>query len=151
MVAAPGLGLAPVDTPVPAGGAELRLTARRLLGTCMEVLGGFRPLAQLRPYCAPERFEAIVNRLLQPICGGRGYGATRSSLVAGREPSGRPGRPTRAGPEDRIIIRRVQICNVLEDVAELAVVISRRNKVWAMTVRMERNRDRWLCMHLEVL
>jgi Family of unknown function (DUF6459) len=151
MVAAPGLGLAPADTPAPVPSAELRLTARRLLGTCMEVLGGFRPLAQLRPYCAPERFEAIVNRLLRPIYGGRGYGATRSSLIAGRESSGRPGRPTRVGPEDRLLIRRVQICGIMEDVAELAVVMSRRNKVWAMTVRLERSRGRWLCMHLEVL
>jgi hypothetical protein len=39
----------------------------------------------------------------------------------------------------------------MEGIAELAVVIARHNKVWAMTMRMEHSRGRWVCMHLEVL
>jgi hypothetical protein len=150
-VVAPGLNNTPPDWPPPPGARELRVVARRLLGTCVEVLGGFRPVAQLRPYCAPERFDSIANRLLRPLGHGRGHGATRSSVIAGRSPSGRPGRPARTGPEDRVKVRRVQICDVMEGVAELAVVMARRDKVWAMAMRMEHSRGRWQCMHMEVL
>jgi len=141
---------ATVDAPPPAGSRELRLAARRLLGTCVEVLAGFRPLAQLRPYCAPERYEAIAARLLRPAGPGRGHGATRSPVITARS-TGRPGRPALPSPEERITVRRVQICDVMEGVAELAVVMARRNKVWAMAMRMEHTRGRWQCMHLEVL
>jgi hypothetical protein len=139
-----------VDAPAPPSASELRRVARRLLGTCVEVLAGFRPLAQLRPYCAPERFDAIANRLLRPVGAGRGHGATRSSIITQRV-NARPGRPARPAPEERIVVRRVQICDVIEGVAEMAVVLGRRNKVWAMTMRMERTRGRWQCMHMEVL
>jgi hypothetical protein len=139
-----------VDPSAPTSASELRRVARRLLGTCVEVLAGFRPLAQLRPYCAPERFEAIANRLLRPVGAGRGHGATRSSIITQRLTTG-PGRPALPARQERIVVRRVQICDVMEGVAEIAVVLAGRNKVWAMAMRMERTRGRWQCMHLEVL
>jgi hypothetical protein len=139
-----------VDAPAPTSAGELRRVARRLLATCVEILAGFRPLAQLRPYCAPERFEAIANRLLRPVGAGRGHGATRSSIITQRC-TARPGRPALPAAEERIVVRRVQICEVVEGVAEIAVVLARRNKVWGMAMRMECTRGRWQCMHLEVL
>jgi hypothetical protein len=45
----------------------------------------------------------------------------------------------------------VQICDVGDGVAEIAVVMARRDKVWAMALRMELSRGRWQCTHLEVL
>jgi len=133
------------------GAGELRLAARRLLGACVEVLGGFRPVGQLRPYCAPERFDAIVNRLLRPTGTGRGHGATRASVVARAVTPPRPGRPGHPPPQDRVIVRRVRICDVMEGVAELAVVMSRRGRIWGMAMRLEHSRGRWQCMHMEVL
>ncbi len=131
---------------------ELRQATRRLLATCVEVVGGFRPVGQLRPFCQPERFDAIVNRLLRPAGGsGRGHGATRASVVAGHGGPPRAGRGARTGPGDRVMVRRVQICAVSDGVAELAVVMARREKVWAMAIRMELARGRWQCTHLEVL
>jgi hypothetical protein len=151
-VTAPGALGRGDDAPAPPGGSrELRFAARRLLGTCIEVIGGFRPINQLRPYCAPERFDAIVNRLLRPVGTGRGHGATRSSVVARAATPPRAGRPGRTPPQDQVTVRRVQICDVMDGVAELAVVMSRRGKSWAMTMRMERSRGRWQCMHMEVL
>jgi hypothetical protein len=159
-IVAPGLATAPrsgaptakgSDAPAaPAGSAELRLAARRLLSTCVEIIGGFRPIAQLRPYCAPEHFDAIVNRLLRPVGTGRGLGATRGSVI-GAVAAPMQGRLARTAPEDRVAVRRVQICTVMDGVAELAVVLSRRSKTWAMALRMERTRTGWKCMHLEVL
>jgi hypothetical protein len=45
----------------------------------------------------------------------------------------------------------VQICEAVEDVAEVAVVLARREQVWAMALRLERVRERWLCTHLEMV
>jgi hypothetical protein len=151
-VVAPGLGPSfGRDTAEPARAGELRLAAKRLLGTCIEVMGGFRPVAQLRLYCAPERFDAIANRLLRPSGTGRGHGATRASVVLGRYAPPKSGRPARIAPQDRVTVRRVQVCDVADGVAELAVVMARRGKVWAMAMRLESNRGRWLCTHMEVL
>jgi hypothetical protein len=151
-VVAPGLERPGEPQPTdPAASRELHLAARRLLGACVEVIGGFRPVAQLRPYCAPERFDAIVNRLLRPTGTGRGHGATRGSVVAHGAGQPRPGRPSRAPSQDRVTVRRVQICDVMDGIAELAVVMSRRGKIWAMAMRLERCRGRWQCMHMEVL
>jgi hypothetical protein len=114
------------------------------------VLGGFRPLGQLRPYCAPERFDAIAHRLLRPAGAalGRGHGATRSSVIVSQA---RAGRPARIAASDRVVVRHVQICDVMAGVAEIAVVMSRHGKSWAMAMRMERGNGRWRCTHLEVL
>jgi len=49
------------------------------------------------------------------------------------------------------MVRRVQVCDVLNGVAEIAVVMSRREKVWALALRMELVGGRWLCCHLEVV
>ncbi len=98
---------------------ELRQATRRLLATCVEVVGGYRPVVQLRPFCQPERFDSIVNRLLRPAGGsGRGHGATRASVVAGHGGPPRAGRGARTGPGDRVTVRRVQICDVSDGVAE---------------------------------
>jgi Family of unknown function (DUF6459) len=150
--APPGLDHMAVTDPESADAIELRQATRRLLSTCVEVVGGYRPIGQLRPFCQPERFDSIVNRLLRPSGGaGRGHGATRASVVAGQGGPPRAGRAARTGPGDRVTVRRVQVCDVSDGVAEVAVVMARRDKVWAMAIRMELARGRWQCTHLEVL
>lgn len=150
--ASPGELPAPLRPPPSTDAVALRLATRRLLATFVEVVGGFRPIAQLRPFCLPEHFDAIANRLLgRPgsVPGGRGHGATRTSIVAGP-----PVRGGRAGPTrmtDRVAVRRVQVCDVLDGIAEIAVVLARRDKVWAMALRLELTGDRWLCTHLDVV
>jgi hypothetical protein len=150
---------APHDDPEALGPVDLRSSIRLLLAACVEVVGGYRPLAQLRPFCVPERYDSIVNRLLRPAgcANGRGFGATRTSVVAGQGPPGRSGPPARTGrpaaadPRDRVTLRRVQTCDVSEAVAELAVVMARGDRVWAMALRLEYVHGRWLCTHLEVI
>jgi hypothetical protein len=130
------------------GEADLRPATRRIIGACVEVVGGYRPLSQLRPFCLPEHYDAIVNRLLRPAgrAMARGQAATRSSIVPGY---GAP--PAGRGPTDRVLVRRVQVCELRDGVAEIAVVMARRDKVWAMALRLERVEGRWLCSHLEVV
>jgi hypothetical protein len=141
------------DAAAASGAAELRHATRLFLATCAEVVGGYRPLAQLRPLCQADRFDAIVNRLLRPSgCAlGRGHAATRTSVVAGHGGPPRAGRTAQTGPGDRVAIRRVQVCDVIDGIAEIAVVMARRDKVWAMALRLEQMGGRWLCTHLEVV
>jgi hypothetical protein len=144
---------------VDAAPSPARLATRRFLATCVEVIGGFRPLAQLRPLCFPERFAEIAERLgAHPASGpgwrsrGLAHIASRGSL-GGRGPVAPPrgGRANQTGPGDRVQVRRVQICEAVDGVAEIAVVLARRDRVWAMALRLERRRGRWLCTHLEVV
>jgi hypothetical protein len=158
MAAPPATGVdraVPLDVePSPA-----RLATRRFLATCVEVIGGFRPVAQLRPLCLPERFADISERLgTHPATGPAWRSRGLAYLTArthgpGRAALGPPrtGRVQQTGPGDRVFVRRVQICEAIDGVAEVAVVLARRDRVWAMALRMERRRGRWLCTHLEVL
>ena len=124
---------------------------RRLLATFLEVAGGFRPIAHLRPFCRPERFGLIVDQLSG--CGdGKFRGAASAAInnpiaLRGR----RPGRPVPPPSTERLSVRRVQICELRGGAAEVAVVLSRHDRVWAMALRMECRRGRWLCTYLELV
>lgn len=138
-----------------------RIATRRFLATCLEVIGGFRPLSQLRPLCLPDRFPDIAERLAErPGAGptGRSRGlahlaaAARTPLV--QRASGAPpraGRANQTSPGDRVSVRRVQLCEASDGVAEVAVVLTRRDEVWAMALRLECRRGSWLCTDLLVL
>ena len=49
------------------------------------------------------------------------------------------------------MVRHVQICEVGDSVVEVAVVLARREQIWAMALRLELHRGRWLCRCVEVL
>ncbi len=161
------------------------------------MIGGYRPLAHLRPLCLPSNFADIADRLSgHPATGWRSKGlahlgasglrratlapnnaaspqnamvprnavAPQNAVVTGKPvvPQSaavprstvappRTGRVHQTGPLDRIVIRRVQICETIDGVAEIAVVLARRDQVWAMALRIERSGGRWLCTHLEVV
>jgi hypothetical protein len=144
--------VAPIESPSPA-----RLAARRFLGTCLEVLGGYRPVTHLRPFCFPDRYADIAERLLGHATSARtrahGLAHLARAPAVGRSTGAPPrsGRGNQIGPGDRIAIRRVQVCEAINGVAEIAVVLARRDHVWAMAVRMECRRGSWLCTYLEVL
>lgn len=151
-VVGPDTSSAPVPSPA-------RAAARLFLATCVEVIGGFRPMSQLRPLCLPDRFTDIADRLAEHPAtspGGRirpqAYRPYRSPLL---------GRTTVAPPRaaganqtaasERAGIRRVQICDIGPAVAEVAAVLGRRDIVWAMALRFEHRRGRWLCTLVEVI
>ncbi len=146
----------PVRTPRP---SAVREATMRFLGTFLEVTGGFRPLAHLRRFCRADRFDDICAHLTggagtsgPPM---RGAAAHAGRLVVvGRTPTGAPPRAPRMaqrGPGDRLTVRRVQICQVSRQAAEVVVVVSRRGASAAMALRMEQTVDRWLCAHLEIV
>jgi hypothetical protein len=144
--------------PEPAAGPPVsspaRLATRRFLAVCVEVLGGFRPVTQLRALCLPERFDEVTQRLRAHTPGAvPGSRAPARSPVPRRTPTGAPPRPGRVGQSgtERVTVRRVQVCEPIDGVAEVAAVLARRDDVWAMALRLERRHERWLCAHLEVI
>jgi hypothetical protein len=137
---------------VPAADAPTRVATRRFVSICVEVIGGFRPVAQLRPFCSPDAFELIAQRLLGRAVAARGGAGWRPN-PAGRAPAGPPrtARGHQSAPPDRVSVLRVQACEVSDEVAEVAAVLCRRETVWAMALRLELVRGRWLCTHLELI
>jgi hypothetical protein len=111
------------------GVSEAKLAAHRYLTLCLEVLGGFRPLAHLRTLSSAATLEQIAAQL------------ARSRTAAPPKPS----------PGDRITLRQTRICEPGTGVAEVAAVLGRAGQVWAMALRMERHQGAWLCTHLQVL
>jgi len=131
-----------------------RLATRRFLAVCIEVLGGFRPVTQLRALCLPDRFDEITQRLRAHTQGAApGSRPPAGSPVPRRAPTGAPPRPGRVGQSgaERVTVRRVQVCEPVDGVAEVAAVLARRDHVWAMALRLERRQERWFCAHLEVI
>ena len=148
------------DTPPEPPPSPARAATRLFLATCVEVIGGFRPMSQLRPLCMPDRFTEIADRLAtHPATtpGGRirtqAYRTTHRSPVTGRATGAPPrvARGNQTAPTDRAGVRRVQICDIGPAVAEVAAVLGRRDIVWAMALRFEHRRGRWLCTLVEVI
>jgi hypothetical protein len=136
------------------------MATMRFISTFREVVTGYRPAAHMRHQCRPDRFDRINDHL-------RGRAVARASpalrgaaalsgrvLIIGRAQPAPPPRGSRSAqrsPGDRLMLRRVQICQVTESVAEVVAVLSRRSASAAMAFRMERVHDRWLCAHLEIV
>jgi hypothetical protein len=114
-----------IRQPAAAPATEARLAAHRYLALCLEVLGGFRPLAHLRVRSSAAAFEQIARQVTRSRAG--------------------------AVPGDRVVLRQLRVCEPVAGVAEVAAVLGRAGQVWAMALRLERHHGVWLCIHLEVL
>jgi len=101
--------------------SEAKRAAHRYLMLCLEVLGGFRPLAHLRAFSSAAAFHQITVQVAR-------------SRQAGR-----------------VRLREVLVCEPSAGVAEVAAVLGRAGQVWAMALRLERHHGTWVCIHLEVL
>jgi hypothetical protein len=147
------------DTPPAPVPSPARAATRLFLATCVEVIGGFRPMSQLRPLCLPESFTDIADRLAtHPATSPGGRIRTQAyrpyrSPVLGRTTGAPPrvARNNQTAPTERAGIRRVQICDIGSGAAEVAVVLGRRDIVWAMALRFEHRHGRWLCTLVEVI
>jgi hypothetical protein len=107
--------------------------ARRYVDLCVEVLNGYRPAAQLRPFTEPRRFAAVADQLIR-----------RTTRV-------RMGTATPRRKHRPVLVRRMVVGEPIEGVAEAAAVLGHGDLVWAMAVRMERQGDAWLCTFAGVL
>jgi hypothetical protein len=140
---------------------EVRQATKRFVATFLEVMAGFRPIAHLRQHCRPDRFERISDHLrgragTRAAPAQRGAAALSGRVVIVGRGNGAPspprnGRAEQRAPGDRLAVRRVQICQVSDTVAEVVAIFGRREATAAMAFRMERLQDRWLCAHLEIV
>jgi uncharacterized protein DUF6459 len=153
----------PAQSPERSGRPAARLVAHRFLCVCLEVLGGFRPVAHLRPFCAAEQFAGIAAHLCTPASSATLWwppvGVRRRTRPSGPPAarSGRPGRVAKPGGEAKlgtaaaVTVRRVVTCEPRDGVTEVAAVLSQRDQVWAMAIRLERRGERWQCAYLRML
>lgn len=138
----PGSGPAPTGPgrrPRPASvatvvsaGPEATRAAHRFVGTCLEILNGYRPLGQIRPLSDPARATEVVAELTRA--------AARTGPV--RRRSTRPA----------VRLRRLRVCEPRATVLEVAAVLSAgTGRSWAMALRLEHRRGRWLCTTIQLL
>lgn len=111
---------------------EATRAAHRFVGTCLEILNGYRPLGQIRPLSDPSRSTEVVEQLTRA--------AARTGPV--RRRSTRPA----------VRLRRLRVCEPRASAVEVAAVLSgNAGRSWAMALRLEHRRGRWLCTTIEVL
>ncbi|WBB77339.1 Rv3235 family protein [Micromonospora sp. WMMD882] len=120
-----------VDVPVTAT-SEAARAAHRFVATCLEILNGHRPPAQLRPLTDPTRTTAVLEQLA----------AATSRLGPLRRRSTRP----------VVRLLRLRVCQPQPAVVEAAAVLAAPNgRSWAMAVRLERRAPGWICLVLQIL
>jgi hypothetical protein len=152
---------------------EHRVATKRFLGVCLEVLNGYRPAGQLRPFCAPAAAGIVIERFAirsaalarggpatarRPLATQRADAAPRAAAVPRADAAIRPGKGPRpdattrpgagrcaAGPPARIRLRLLRICEPLAGIAEAAAVLETGDRCWALAFRLERHRGTWLC------
>ena len=113
--------------------AEATRAAHRFVGTCLEVLNGYRSPGQVRAAARP----GPRDRACWPSWPAPPPGPARSA-------AGRP------GPVVRLL--RLRVCEPRAAAVEVAAVLTGAGgRTWAMALRLEHRRGSWLCTALQVL
>ncbi|MFG1884907.1 Rv3235 family protein [Micromonospora sp. NPDC049102] len=122
----PGAPLPPATAP------EATRAAHRFVGTCLEVVNGYRSPAQVRPLLDPGRAVELLTELARA--------------------TGRAGPVRRRAARPALRLLRLRVCAPREAAVEAAAVVSGLGgRSWAMALRLEHRRGRWLCTALHVL
>ncbi|UQU68717.1 Rv3235 family protein [Couchioplanes caeruleus] len=130
--AVPATGLAAGVSP------DARLAVRRFVGSCIEVLNGYRPAAHLRRLAQPREAAAVVAQ-----------GVTAAHRVAeARRGTGRPSRSHRPAPA---AVVKVSLCEPRPGAVEAAAVLVIGDRSWALALRLELHDDAWLATVLRLI
>jgi hypothetical protein len=108
--------------------------AQRFVGVCVEILNGHRPASHLRAVVASTELHLVADQLVRRT--------TRVYL-------GRPG-ATSPRPQ-RVRLRALHVSEPRDGVAEVVAVLEYGANHWAMSARLERRSDNWLCVLVQVL
>jgi hypothetical protein len=131
----------PVATAVPAR-ARVRASAeswgavRGFLRLCLEVFNGYRPAGHVRSLTFPPQAATVIEQLVLA----RERVTALVTSAAGQSPGSAPAR--RRAP---VGLRRLHVCEPRAGVAEAAAVLGTAGRTWAVAVRLELRRGRWLC------
>jgi hypothetical protein len=126
-------GTGPPPAALATASPEAKQAAHRFLGRCLEILNGYRPVGHIRPLSAPADAAGVLERV----------GAAVRRLTV---PAARPRRPIAP-----IRLRRLRVCEPRPGVAEIAAVLGRADRAWALTLRLERRRGSWVATTLQLL
>jgi len=132
----------PRPRPVTTSGAshDAKLAVHRFVRTCVEVLNGHRPPAQLRPLSHPPEAANVVS---QAVIGSHRVAAMRKAHHApGRRP---PRRPPPVG------VIRLRLCEPRPGAVEAAVALVTGERTWAMAFRLELHHDSWSATALRLI
>ncbi|WP_433267084.1 Rv3235 family protein [Micromonospora vinacea] len=122
----------PAATLPPATAPEATRAAHRFVGTCLEVVNGYRSPTQVRALLDPARAGDLLTELARA--------------------SGRAGPSRRRTGRPLVRLLRLRVCEVREAAVEAAAVLTGAGgRSWAMALRLEHRRGRWLCTALHVL
>ncbi|WP_412541749.1 Rv3235 family protein [Longispora sp. K20-0274] len=88
----------------------------------LEALTGHRPVHALRAVCTPDAHRQLVLDV--------------------EEQRGAPG---------TVRVASLRVASPTPSVIEAVVMLHRAGRVWAMTLRLERPAETWLCTHLQSL
>ncbi|MET8089049.1 Rv3235 family protein [Micromonospora sp. NPDC005220] len=122
----------PVASLPPSTAPETTRAAHRFVGTCLEVVNGYRSPTQVRALLDPARASDLLTELARA--------------------SGRAGTPRRRTGRPLVRLLRLRVCEPREAAVEAAAVLTGAGgRSWAMALRLEHRRGRWLCTALHVL
>jgi hypothetical protein len=120
--------------------AEAKAAVRRFVGTCVEVLNGYRPAAHLRRLSQPREAATVVA---QGLAGARRVTEARQARTTGRAP--RPRRPAPAA------VVRLRLCEPREGAVEAAAILLIGDRTHAMALRLERHDETWQATTLRLI
>ncbi|GIG57210.1 hypothetical protein Lfu02_15820 [Longispora fulva] len=115
-------GVRPARTALRAPDGWAGRAAGVFLRLYLEALTGHRPVQALRAVCAPDAHRQLVLDIEQQ--------------------RGAPG---------TVRIASLRVSSPAPAVIEAVVMLHRSTRIWAMTLRLERPADAWLCTHLQSL
>lgn len=122
--------------PAPGGFAdatpEAILAAGRFLGTCLEIVNGYRPARHVRSLVSPIDAADIIEQL-----------DSATTRISGHR---RPGQPARTAR-----LRRLRVCEPRPGVVEAAAVVGVAGRTWAVAFRLERRRGSWVGVSVQLL
>ncbi|MGW0212861.1 Rv3235 family protein [Micromonospora chokoriensis] len=122
----------PAASPPGATAPESTRAAHRFVGTCLEVINGYRSPAQVRALLDPPRAADLLAELARATA--------------------RTGAPRRRASRPAVRLLRLRVCEPRETAVEAAAVLTgAAGRSWAMALRLEHRRGRWLCTALHVL
>ncbi|MEU3452791.1 Rv3235 family protein [Micromonospora sp. NPDC006766] len=111
---------------------EATRAAHRFVRTFLEIVNGYRPPGQLRPFCVPDAASRVTTELAR---------AARR-VIPTRRRSARPA----------LQLRRLRVCEPRAGAVEAAAVLAgAAGTSWAIALRLEHRRGNWLCTILDVL
>lgn len=127
-------------TAVTGASAEAKAAVRRFVGTCVEVLNGYRPAAHLRLLAQPREAATVVA---QGLAAARRVTEARQARGAGRAP-----RPRRTAPAAVVHLR---YCEPREGAVEAAAILLIGDRTHALALRLERHDQAWQATTLRLI